>query len=627
MTSRETNAEPVASTATLGEDGTVRADSRRRLLRRRLSRIRVGIGFLLLSAALLLAGIRLSLPAVENYRSEVQQWVSQILGRALTIDALSAYWRGWTPVLDMQGVRLLRADSIGARGESALTFERVRISIDPVASFASRAIVPNSIVLGGASFAIKYAADGSLRIAGMRTAGPGGDAGVTEDVARWLLRDGRLIFDSATVSWTDEEGRGTPLLLTNVRVQLLNRGEDHQLTGSFRLPGVSQDRIELALAARGDLLTSGWDGELLLSGNGVDVFPLVQIYRPIENWVTSGRADISFRGHWNNGALDRSETRIRADGLILAPGLGRLRIHEGNAEIRTGTMPTGLSADVVLTDVYTSEGRWRDTRGSINYLEGSDGVPDRLVGRFDHARLADILGLFGGETGTAAGDANPFAGYRANADLSALHFTLVPGPRMADSVSLTATFDNFSVFRSADLPSLSGFRGRVEMDGQHGVAILENGTVDVAGPDMFSGRFLVNTRGGRVAWNQDPVGPRLDVYNVEFRADGVQGQFTGSAQWDRGHDAPVVSILADVTSGDVAKLRRYIPAGVLPDGLVTWLRRSIVGGRVEQGNILVHGRMSDFPFDNATGMLEARVEIADGRLDYGDGWPALSELT
>lgn len=599
---------------------------RRRSWRRGLAWLRVALSCVLLGIALTLSAARLLLPAIENYRAEVQQWVSSVLEHPVTIDALTAHWQGWTPVLDIHGLRLLRTDSVGARGESALAFEQVQIRIDTAASIESRRIVPDSVVLAGAAFSVRYGRDGSLRIAGMGSPAQETGAGVANDVARWLLRDGRLTFDSATVSWRDENRSGTPLLLTNVRLQMLNQGARHQLTGSFRIPGISEDRLDFLFDARGDLTASEWNGELLLSGNGIDVTQLAQVYPPVGNWARSGRADISFHGSWNEGALDRTETRIRADGLSLATGLGSLRIHEGVAHLRTGRIENGLSADLSLTNLYTSEGHWPDTRGSVNYLNAADGAPRRLVGRLEDARLADILSLFKAHLPTAGNEGGLFADYRANADLKNLHFTLVPDDSLLDSLRLTADFAHLSIFKSAHLPNLTGLKGSVEIDGKYGVATLETGTVDVAFSDTFRNRFLVETHGGKVAWNRDEGTQRIDIYNVGFSAEQLRGQFTGSAHWNDTNDEPQLSLLANITSGDIGTLRRYIPAGALPDGLVSWMRRGLVGGRITRGNVLLHGRMADFPFDGATGILQAEFDIADGALAYAPGWASLKDL-
>lgn len=622
MTGRDNSKAEISAAVATAPKSEIRDDGTRRLL----LRLRVVLACVLFSIALLLSAIRLSLPAVDNFRPEVQHWVSSILDRSVTIEMLSAHWRGWTPVLDIRGLRLLRTDSVGARGESALTFEQVQISIDTMATLKARSVVPHSVLIEGATFSVKYGRDGSLRVAGMGTGSSAIHSEVADDLARWLLRDGRLVFDSATVSWSNEGRSDSPLLLTNVRVQLLNQGHRHRLTGSFRLPGVSPNRMDFVLDAEGDLTASDWNGDLHLAGNGVDVAQLKQVYRPIGNWAASGRADISFSGVWNRGALDRTEARIRADGLTLASNLGDLRIYEGVAQLRTGRIENGLSAAITLTNLYTSEGPWQDTRGFVNYINATDDAPHRLIGRLEDARLADVVSLFKSRLPQSHGENDWAGGYRSNADLKNLHFTIIPGEDLLETLTLTADFENLSLFEAADRPSLMGFKGRVEIDGRHGAATLEQGIVDVALPDTFAGRFLVNTRGGRIAWKQDPDTPRLDLYNVGFSADGIEGQFTGSAQWEHSGGSPQVSLVADVASGDVATLRRYIPDGLLSQRLVSWLRRAIVGGQITRGSALLHGRLSDFPFDAATGMFQAEFDIADGVLDYAPGWPALSDL-
>lgn len=627
MSSSDPGKSNVSATAIASPGAPWRTALQSNSLRRALKSLRAVVTVVLLLTALFLCALRLSLPMVENYRPEVQAWVSHLLARPATIETLSAHWRGWTPELDITGLKLLRDDTLGVRGESALTFERVQISIDLLNSLRSWSLAPNSIVLGGASLAVKVGADGAMFVAGMRAAQQSTPADIADDIAHWLLRDGRLIFDSATVSWIDERRGETPLLLTNVRVDLLNQGGTHRLRGSFRLPGVSQERVDFLFDASGDLRTSDWTGQLLLSGNGIDVSRLKGVYAPVADWIVSGRSDISFWGTWNGGSLDRTKTQIKADGLLLAKSLGSLRINGGSAELRTGFLDNGLSVDIALSELYTSEGRWPDTRGSINYLSPSEFSPSRLVGRFDRARLADLVTLLKAQSPALFERAGLLARYRSNADLEDLHFALSPGEGGKDSIELTADFENLSIFEAANRPSLSGFSGRVEINGKHGVVALNQGVIDVAMAEMFNGRFLVATQGGRVSWQQLEASPRVDAYNIGFSTPELSGQFTGSAQWDQEHSAPLVSVIASLTSEDVAGLRRYIPTGALKPRLVEWLRRSIVGGRVTRGNLLIHGRAEDFPFDDGNGILEAQFTVTDGVLDYAPGWPSISGLS
>ena len=117
--------------------------------------VRIGFSLIVFGIAIVLVLLRLALPAIEQHRPEVEDWVSGLLQRSVTIEGLRAHWRGWSPELEIEGLRLHRTDSVGARGESALTFERVRISIDPIESLMTGNVLAHSVVLGGASLAIK----------------------------------------------------------------------------------------------------------------------------------------------------------------------------------------------------------------------------------------------------------------------------------------------------------------------------------------------------------------------------------------------------------------------------------------------------------------------------------------
>lgn len=613
------------STASGLKPGSVRADPSR--LKQVLRRIRTAVTVLLFGVALLLALLRFGLPVLADHPQRVQQWISEILERPVTIHSLRAYWRGWSPELEIRDLRLYAAGESAGQADPVLVLERARISLDPLASLKSGDIQAHSVTLQGASLTVRRMQDGSVMVAGMRPGAGIPPGRATENLARWMLGEGYLSFESATVNWVDERRGGDPLLLANVRLDLRNSGARHRLSGSFRYPGLSTERVDFALQVRGDMTTSDWFGRMMLSGMNIQADQLARLFEPLRPWVADGRADVSVWTDWKRGALEAMRTQVRANGLMLGSALGGLRVHGGTAAIRTARLNNGWSADVVLEGLHTSEGRWRTTRGTLNYVLGAGNGSPRLIGRFDHARLADLISAMGNRMPQIDFAGRSLRNFQPSADLHDLSFALGLESTPLDSLELTADFSDLSAFAGAGFPGISGYSGRLEVNGDAGVLRLDGGTLDVALPGVFGGRFLIDTEGGRLAWRKDSAGLRVDVYGVEFRAPALDGQFSAFGHWDNGNTAPLVNVVARVNSDDASAVHRYLPDRLLSDKLLKWLRQSIKGGRITDGRLLLHGRLDEFPFDAGEGNFEARFDVAGGELAYAPGWPAFTDLS
>ncbi len=581
----------------------------------------------LIVIALLLGLLRFGFPLIEDHRPEVERWVSELLQRPVRIDSLRAYWRGWSPQLEVHGLQLHQVDDIGASAEPAIIFDKVRISVDPVESVRSRQLLAHAVTIVGASLTVKRFQDGSIHVAGMRPTDGAAPKQMPGDLARWMLKEGNLVFDATTVRWIDARHGKAPILLTSARVELSNSGDNHRLSGTFRLPGISQERIHFALDASGDLSTADWSGRTVVSANGIRASELGAVFDSAGKWVSGGKSDLSVWSRWKHGVMEGARARIRAEGLMLSDTLGGLRVHGGSAEVQIGRRENGWSADLLLRDIHTSEGRWRTSKGALDYIVDAEHGTQRLVGRFEHARLADLASLLQSKLKTIEFASAAMETYRPGANLSNLHFSIGLGEGVTEPFRLTADFDQLSAFVGSAYPGLSGYSGKIEIDGSAGVVSMDAGTLDVALSGVFERRFLLQTEGGRVAWRQQQRGIRLDVYDVGVAATGIDARVSGFAHLDGDTSGPLLNLVASWSSDDAGELRRYIPAGILKPKLSRWLRRAVRGGRLSEGKLLLHGRVAEFPFDNDDGIIEARLVVEDGKLDYGRGWPGLYDLT
>lgn len=175
---------------------------------------------------LLVAGLRfVILPHIDDYRPQLEQLLSQRVGRTVTIDEVQASWRGLNPELQLVGLKVAGpADDPSA----ALSFPH----ISAVGSWRSLLVADlrlNSLEISTSNFTIERFDQKHLRLAGFVI-----DLAKPSDgkLLRLLLaqREIRLRTEAkSAILWRDHVRQAPDLPLENVQFVLRNQGTLHQL--------------------------------------------------------------------------------------------------------------------------------------------------------------------------------------------------------------------------------------------------------------------------------------------------------------------------------------------------------------------------------------------------------------
>ena len=180
------------------------------------------LGGLLLAIAVLGIAVRLALPGVAAYRSEIQDAVSGFLGRPIRIESVAGGWAGWTPYLMLRGFTLF--DDAGST--PLLRFAEARISLDTPASLRHAALRPRSLVLATPELRLVRLADGAITIERMAIEGI---AAQSDGVLRWLLAQPRISLATERVTWHDRRAGRGPYTLSQAHLDVERRGEIRRL--------------------------------------------------------------------------------------------------------------------------------------------------------------------------------------------------------------------------------------------------------------------------------------------------------------------------------------------------------------------------------------------------------------
>nr|VFJ94197.1 MAG: AsmA-like C-terminal region [Candidatus Kentron sp. H]VFJ94888.1 MAG: AsmA-like C-terminal region [Candidatus Kentron sp. H]VFK01391.1 MAG: AsmA-like C-terminal region [Candidatus Kentron sp. H] len=274
---------------------------------------------LILLVTLSLVALRLSLPRVDGFLPDVEHWLQTTVGQAVSIGALRASWRGWTPELVVEDIRF--PDST----EEAPSIRSLRtgLGIDLSWLWGNKtfrgqtpweigAVRTKRLSLSGVSGTVIRDSDGTLRLAGVGQRATG--------FLSWLLRQPHIDIQSADIHWRDEGNEALSFSLRNLRLSIRETDSGHRILATVFPDDYSPEkarRPDAAMDGRGPLsgiadmtldpATFHWSGTLFLRAKDLDLyrFPLLQSALP--PLMTLRTANFGLWTSWDEGRLQYGE--------------------------------------------------------------------------------------------------------------------------------------------------------------------------------------------------------------------------------------------------------------------------------------------------------------------------------
>lgn len=589
----------------------------------------------LLAVALTLA--RLWLPEAGQYREDIQRWVSEYTGLPVTIGAIHVQWRGLSPRLALDDICLLEKQGV----RSVMCFKEAQLSIDLSASIWRGRPEPSNLTVVGANLSVLRNLDGSFTIAGLEGMPP--DPHLQAMLQQWLLSQSYLIVKNSQVYWRDMN-TGRERHFTNVNLDLRNEGQRHQLSGAVILPAGLGDKITFALDLTGNVFqANAWSGRGYVDGAGVDLGQWLDGREAMGLTADKGIADVKLWAEWQYARLQRLTGEASVRDLRLTAGRGP----EGDAPLAPVDLSTlsgrfawqrqirqGWKLDVDRF-VLARNGSTLLPATSFKATMTRDGQVSMLEAGIGRLQLQDAAALLTLTNMLDTSSRAALAALQPDADLRDAYIRFRSDEGAEHAYAAHARFENFVMQRWKNIPAITGagLNGVLRMDDQSGMIVLAGARAGLKPAPtivdfgtLFRGPLSADSPTGHVAWRHQNGVWRIQASDLELRNADLSGRVSGVVDMPDNGASPFLDLVANFENGNAEHTSRYLPVDIMPADVVRWLDSAIVSGRVTSGAMVLHGRVSDFPYTHGTGRFEVRFNVIDGILDYAPGWPRLEEI-
>ena len=572
-----------------------------------LNRLYKTIAILLVMVAVLISAFRLLLPYVENYRSDLQNYVNSRNGTDIQIGSLSMTWQRFGPSLVAKDVILLETE------QASVSIQELETKIDFWGSLSKQRLVTSNLIITGAKVNVEQALwqNNDEVDTSTTSATANQDENFDGIVNLFLNRLNEFsILNSQIVVRNKQLSRKFHINTLN----WLNSGDIHQAQGSVVVNGLSSNNIQLKISLHGDQ-SDELSGQLYLQANHLDITPWLDSVLAIDNDKT--KSDISFAAWLNvtDSAIDRLQVelpensihwQVEQESQSLKLGQGQLLLVKGREAKSFKLFSTPLSLQFNEQPEHKLKVMLSKKASDFSaYLSA-----------IDLAFVGQLSPLFTNEPEQR----KMLAQLALAGQLNDTYINYIDG-----DLQFLADFNQVSNAYSNGIPGMSNLSGKLSYNQQQlFVAVSgENGALDFS--DIFVAPIQYQSLSSKldIAFNEQGWQLSVDALDIV----STELSFAAQVKVDSPAEGETtMALLADITRGNAALAGHYYPLNLMSDDLVGYLNDALVSGNIEQAAVLVNGPLSHFPFTDGSGIFVVDAELTDSTFKFASDWPAITQF-
>ena len=566
---------------------------------------------LLICWGLLALTVRIATPFIADQRDQAAAALSDRLGTPVVIGRLGARWYGPSPLLELHDVAIGTAPEV-------LRIQRVGIDLDLPALLRGGFADALRVTVDGMQVTAVREPSGQFHLEGIGLITRDDDAGTSPPPLPSHLR-----MVNTRVLWIDRMAGKDAFTLDNVNV-LLDR-DANRLKLRARLE-TTQGTAEVSARLDGFLGTTEWHGDTYIKVDGLDVADLFAPYLPQSYGIDGLQLDVEAWMRWEAALPVESQGEIHLRNLALHPksdDAQPLDLSAASTRYAYRRDASGLQLGLRQLSLDFGDHRWPDTDVAVTIAPQADDTR-RIEVAASYLRIDDIVRILQVRLPWES-LREPLAKLRPTGELHDLRLSALSGGE-APGWRATARFTGISTTPWNTAPGLENISGSLHGQQDHIVLELDSTNAAVRFNELFRDPLQLPSLQGRLDVTRQPGGWQVDGERLLADTPHIKTLTRVHLRHDDEHPL-FLDLQADFRDGDAAFANHYYPVAIMDKHLVDWLDQSIVAGRVIAGTTLVHGPLSDFPFEQSSnGVFQVVFDTQDIELDYREGWPKIENL-
>lgn len=585
-----------------------------------------------LSLLLLLAvlGIRFFVfPHINEYKDDIANYASNTMQRKVTIGDISTGWRHLSPRVTLANINIY-----DEQNRPALTLQKV----DTQLSWLSLGLLDlrlSELTAYSPTLMIRRSKEGVFYLAGVNLSGRG-----NPDFANWLLAQSKVSIQNANVTYIDERRQAPPLALQKLNVTLSNSawksifGRHEFKVDAYPSVGTQQPvKLSGYFIGRDMSNLKDWRGNVHVAVQKTDIsvwrawvdYPL-----EIKSGVGNAEADI----HFSALAIDAVDADIQLQQLSIhhpntSTPLIAQTLHGHLGWKKTKTLETFSAKEVNVAFntglmVTSANGEWeRSTKKNQPWVDAYLSVQALQL-----RQVAETARYFKLSPQWMAW----VEGLSPSGQLATIKAAISGHPSLLQNYALSGDFKQLSIQPYRQLPGFNNFTGNMDLNERKGELQLNTHAAALDLKDILRWPLPIDALQGAIEWQTNKQGTTIFADRLTVKNPHISGMIKVKLDYrqDKQH---TIDLQATFNHGNAKFAPFYYPISLGKETL-HWLDTSILAGRANDVNVIVKGRLADFPYVNAKhqadaslGQFKVTAQLEEALIEYGTGWPLIKNLS
>jgi uncharacterized protein (TIGR02099 family) len=570
--------------------------------------------FIILNAAVLVTVVRLALPEIGSYNAEIQSWVSKQMDHPVVIDNINAEWQGWTPNLYLRNIDLYTQDNTNI----ITKFDSAHIGIDLIASIRAREIIPNYLSVSGLDLSIARRLNGSISISSDQKLNT--DTANSAALSGWLLKQRHIILENASVTWHDEKSPNKKKQFSNVEIRLKTDEQRVQLEANITLPEQLGKSLNIKMDVMGNILTPDWGGSIYVEAEKfkptdlLDEFRIKSVggvanFKLWTSWKQSRLIDFNVEGDYSSFSLHTENYNLPVNNIALKLFGERKQDKDWLLNIK-------------VVDVQTAYGLWPSSNHQL-IIEKDSNNNNHYRSYFSYLKLEDVLPFIIAANVISDEFKDQLGQQSIKGELVDLNISYNPDSKTDKIIQLDSTFKNLEVVSADKSHSISGLEGTLTVNNESMKVQLGSKLTTIKWGTLYEEPHSFSEVNAEIELINN-ASTELIIQKLKLTSPTLSLNSSGKIRFDE--QSPFIDMVMHIDETSIENVPTYLPKQTSPE-LSTWFKRALAGGKILSGDLIFHGYLKDYPFDNSEGHFKALINIDNMTLDYNETWPAIDNFT
>lgn len=583
------------------------------------------IATVVIIAALGISGIRFLLTTANLYHEEVEQLASRLLEQPVKIASMDAKLSGLVPTIIFHKVQLLSKPD----NNPLFSLSRIDVGISFKSLILSQEITPQYITVRGAKLNITRTVNEEIKFEGIKignltdTKKAENNKQVSSFIEKWLLSRSEIAIEDSSIVWRDEKNGKLSWAFENVNILLKNNDTHHQLSLHGSLPDVLGDEIKLDVDIDGDITKPLlWKAKMFLESENINLKPF-QIYINEKNLkVKNGFSALKLWADFDKGRVANLSGDVKLNNIEYQyKQKNEARINYASAIFDASQSKKNIWNVSVDRFYYKNNERvWSESKFNFafHYLNEKFG---NFYIKADYLRLGMLSQIVSDHHLFKKKNIKRLQSLDVHGEV---HDFMVSWQNNKLS-KIKADFNGFSINAWKNIPAVTNISGQFFYEDDQGEIYILSKKSSVNFAKLFRDELTFNDFNADINFLNTDEGLLFELEYLSAINEDASTESRASFWLPKDESSPYLDFYTHISHGNVAKVSKYLPTGIMARPLVNWLDKSIVSGNVNSGTIIFSGKLSDFPFGNNEGTFTVDVDASDVMIDYQKDWPIIEK--